>query len=75
MTKNERSIFNLQISDETLAKDWTLAKDDILFVNKHRRIFRQGIALQLCAIKIYGRFLNNWTDLSPQILNYVNQQL
>jgi TnpA family transposase len=75
MAKNENSIFNLQVSDETLAKNWTLSKDDVLFVNKHRRIFRQGIALQLCAMKIYGRFLNNWADLSPQILSYVNQQL
>lgn len=50
MPNNERSIFNLQISDELLARDWTLSKDDILFINKHKRIFRQGIALYLDVI-------------------------
>jgi TnpA family transposase len=75
MASNERSIFNLQLSDELLARDWTLSEDDTLFIKKYRRIFRQGMALQLCAIRVYGRFLNNWNDLSPQILNYINQQL
>lgn len=60
MVSDERSIFNLQLSDELLARDWTLSEDDILFINKYRRIFRQGMALQLCAIRVYGRFLNNW---------------
>lgn len=64
-----------QFSDEEMVRDWTLSKRDHLEVNKYRKQFRLGIAIQLCAMRLYGRFLNQIQDLSPRVVNYLNSQL
>jgi hypothetical protein len=33
------------------------------------------MALQICAVRVYGRFSNHVHDVSPHILNYLGQQL
>ena len=45
-------------SDEEMARDWTLSDPDIAEVAKYRRNSRLFIAIQLCAVRLYGRFLN-----------------
>jgi TnpA family transposase len=62
-------------SDEEMVRDWTLSPSDIAEVEKYRKSFRLFIAIQLCAVRLYGRFLNHVHDLSPHIINYVGQQL
>jgi len=62
-------------SDEEMAKDWTLSKADIEEISKHRKNFRLFIAIQLCAIRLYGRFLAEVNTLSPRIVNYLSSQL
>ena len=44
-------------------------------VGKYRKNSRLFIAIQLCAVRLYGRFLGKVNDLSPQIVNYLSSQL
>ena len=62
-------------SDEEMARDWTLSEADRQEVGKYRTNSRLFIAIQLCAARLYGRFLNDVHDLSPRIVNYLNSQL
>lgn len=77
--KNKKSYktFTLpeNFSDEEMARDWTLSRRDSQMVNRYRKEFRLGIATQLCAMRLYGRFLTNLTDLSPKVVSYLSSQL
>ena len=64
-----------EFSDEEMARDWTLSEEDREEIGKHRKSSRLFIAIQLCAVRLYGRFLNGLHDLSPRIVNYLNRQL
>jgi len=62
-------------SDEEMARDWTLSPDDKAEINTYRTSSRLVIAVQLCAVRLYGRFLTGLQDLSPRIVNYLTSQL
>lgn len=62
-------------SDEEMARDWTLSESDKREIGKYRKNSRLFIAVQLCAIRLYGRFLSEVNNLSPRITNYLNNQL
>lgn len=62
-------------SEEEMTRDWTLSANDKAEINKYRKRFRLHMAIQICAVRLYGRFLNQVHDLSPQIVNYLGQQL
>src|SRR5687768_12381208 len=64
-----------EFSDEEMAGDWTLSEEDREEIGRHRKSSRLLIAIQLCAVRLYGRFLNGLHDLSPGIVNYLNRQL
>ena len=64
-----------RFSDEEMVRDWTLSASDIEEVEKYRKNFRLFVAIQLCSVRLYGRFLNQVHDLSPHIINYLGQQL
>lgn len=62
-------------SDEEMAWDWTLSEKDRGEILRYRKSSRLYIAIQLCAVRLYGRFLSQVHDLSPRIVNYLNSQL
>jgi hypothetical protein len=62
-------------SDEGMARDWTLSEADQKEVNRYRTNSRLFIAIQLCAVRLYGRFLVEANDLSPRIVSYLSSQL
>ena len=64
-----------EFSDEEMARDWTLTSEDKLIVSKYRRNSRLFFSIQLCAVRLYGRFLKEMNHVSPRILNYLNKQL
>jgi hypothetical protein len=64
-----------EFSDEEMARDWTLSAGDRKELGTYRTTFRLFLAVQLCAVRLYGRFLNSVHDLSPRILNYLGSQL
>jgi hypothetical protein len=85
MTANEKFLTQRQryqpvtlpqdFSDEEMARDWTLSEADKKEVNRYRTNSRLFIAIQLCAVRLYGRFLVEVNDLSPRIVSYLNSQL
>jgi TnpA family transposase len=62
-------------SDEEMARDWTLSVADQQEIGKYRKNARLFLAIQLCAVRLYGRFLDEVHDLSPRIVNYLSGQL
>tara|TARA_B100000745_G_scaffold124562_1_gene81120 strand:+ start:5795 stop:7021 length:1227 start_codon:yes stop_codon:yes gene_type:complete len=62
-------------SDEEMVRDWTLSEADKKEVNRYRINSRLFITIQLCAVRLYGRFLVEVNDLSPRIVSYLNSQL
>jgi hypothetical protein len=58
-----------------MARDWTLFAGNHQELARYRQGSRLYIAIQICAVRLYGRFLNHVHDLSPHIVNYVGQQL
>jgi TnpA family transposase len=64
-----------EFSPEEMARDWTLSEEDKQEIGKYRKNSRLFIAIQLCGVRLYGRFLNDVPDLSPRIVNYLNRQL
>ncbi len=85
MTAKEQFLTNQQryqplilpqrFSDEEMVRDWTLNRRDCQMVNKYRKQYRLGIAIQLCAMRLYGRFLNQLSDLSSRVVSYLSSQL
>ena len=85
MTAKEQFLTNQQryqplmlpqrFSDEEMVRDWTLSRRDCQVVNKYRKQYRLGFAIQLCAMRLYGRFLNQLHDLSPRVISYLSSQL
>jgi hypothetical protein len=64
-----------EFSDEELARDWTLTEHDLQEIGKYRKNSRLFISVQICSVRLYGRFINEVDVLSPRIVNYLNGQL
>lgn len=63
-------------TDEELAREWTLSEAD------KAQIFccrgdtnRQRFAIQLCVLRKYGRFLDDYSIVPIRIINYISCQL
>lgn len=64
-----------RFSDEEMVRDWTLLEGDQQEIERYRKDYRLYVAIQICSVRLYGRFLNQIHDLSPHIVNYLGQQL
>ncbi len=63
-------------SDEELARDWTLTETDHEQVRRCRGDGnRLRFAIQLCALRTYGRFVSNFVTIPVRIANYLGRQL
>lgn len=62
-------------SDEEMIRDWTLSHADKQEVCRYQTNSRLFIAIQFCAVRIYGRFLVKVNELSPRIVNYLSSQM
>ena len=69
------SAFNDQITDEELAHIWTLNPLETDFINKHQFQYKLHVALQLCSLRKYGRFLEEYESISTKVLNYLTSQI
>ncbi|MCC7531061.1 MAG: DUF4158 domain-containing protein [Candidatus Melainabacteria bacterium] len=64
------------ISDDLLVREWTLSAEDKAQVRQCRGdANRVRFAIQLCVLRKYGRFLENYSSISARILNYHCRQL
>lgn len=63
-------------TDEELAQEWTLSEDDKVQVFRCRGdTNRRRFAIQLCVLRKYGRFLDDYSVVPLRILNYISRQL
>jgi hypothetical protein len=63
-------------TDDELARNWTLSDFDCVEVRRCRgRDNRLRFAIQLCALRIYGRFINNFITVPVRIANHLCGQL
>jgi hypothetical protein len=74
MTKQHLN-YAKDFSDEEIIHDWTLSEKDKQMLANYRKNNRQSIAIQICAMRLYGRLLANYVNLSLKVINYINQQL
>jgi Domain of unknown function (DUF4158) len=58
-----------------MARDWTLSESDRGEIRKYRKSSRLFVAIQLCAVRRYGRFFPQVHELSPSIVHYLGPQL
>lgn len=49
-----------QISQEEIAKYWTLSDNDKRELMQYRRNYKLFIGIQLCAVRLYGRFFTKF---------------
>src|SRR5262245_41569602 len=63
-------------SDDELLRHWTLSEADTRAILRCRGdANRRRCALQLCALRIYGRFVPNHMAIPVRILTYLGRQL
>lgn len=61
-------------SDEEMIRDRTLSLADKQEICRYHTNSRLFVAIQLCSIRLYGRFLMKVNELSPRIVNYLSSQ-
>jgi hypothetical protein len=63
-------------SEEELARNWSLSQADNAQVVRCRGDDNcRRFALQICALRQYGRFLEDYSYVPVRILNHINRQL
>jgi Domain of unknown function (DUF4158) len=63
-------------SEEELARNWTLTEADHAQVARCRGDDnRRRFALQICVLRQYGRFLEDYSHIPVRILNHLNRQI
>ena len=62
-------------SEEELARDWTLSESDRAEVWRCRGDEHRRFAVQLCMLRQYGRFLEDYARVPVKILNHLGRQL
>ena len=50
---NQQKYFSKDFSDEGLARDWTLSKEDKAEISKYQPDYQAFIAAQICALRLY----------------------
>ena len=68
--------FSPDITDEELAFDWTLSEEDkqLIFQCRGEDNLRR-FAVQLCTLRKYGCFLEDYTAIPTKIISYLSQQI
>ena len=79
LTESERQNpipFPVNVGDEKLLWQWTLSPEDKREIGRCRGINHQlSFALQLCVLRNYGRFLQDYSTVPIHILNHLGGQL
>ncbi len=77
LTERQRSeLLGLPVDETSLLKHYTLADDDLEYINQRRRPEnRLGFALQLCALRYPGRALSPGEVIPIEVLAFIGAQL
>nr|WP_282569084.1 Tn3 family transposase [Aliiroseovarius sp. S2029] len=60
---------------ENIATDWSLSFSDLMFLADQPEDIRLEVALQLCDLRRTGRFIEDWSRLSGEVIAYVASQI
>lgn len=65
------------VTEDQLAKDWTLSEVDINFIIQNTRgeVQQMRCEIQLCSLRQSGRFVIKQADVPIKAVNYLAQQL
>ncbi|HTP51679.1 MAG TPA: Tn3 family transposase [Anaeromyxobacteraceae bacterium] len=64
------------LTDEELGRDWTLTEEDREAIHRcHGDANRHRFAVQLCALRSQGHFIDGIDDVPVRIVNHVGRQL
>lgn len=63
------------LSDDELARDWSLDPVGLAGIKSFRKSYRLFGALQLCAVRLLGRFVKDPTHAPPKIVAHIAAQL
>ena len=64
-----------RLSDDELARDWSLSAADLEGLASFREKYRLAGALQLCSLRLFGQFLKDPTHASPRVVAHLSAQL
>ena len=67
--------FAKNFSDEELTRDWTLSAADIEQIERITKTFQVYVAIQICAVRFQGNFVDSVQTLSPRVTGYLHYQL
>src|SRR5512143_1080731 len=63
-------------SEDELARDWDLTATDLGEINRCRGAdHRRRFALQLCMVRTFGRFLDDYRQAPLRIVNHLSRQI
>jgi hypothetical protein len=63
-------------SEDELARHWSLSPADLREVSRCRGAdHKRRFALQLCMLRADGRFLDDYRQAPPRIVNHLSRQL
>ena len=65
------------MNEEKILLEWLLASEEIEFIIEKSRGTENRLkyAVQICHLRIQGRFVENWEEITISILNYLSKQL
>ena len=67
--------FTKNFSDEELTRDWTLSAVDVKQIEQITKTFQVYVAIQICAVRLQGNFVDSVLTLSPRVMSYLHYQL
>jgi len=65
------------MNEEKILLEWLLASEEIDFIIEKSRGIENRLkyAVQICHLRIKGRFVENWEEITISILNHLTKQL
>ncbi|HTV45754.1 MAG TPA: DUF4158 domain-containing protein, partial [Stellaceae bacterium] len=71
-----RAVIPADPSEDELAEHWSLSPADLREVSRCRGAdHKRRFALQLCMLRAYGRFLDDYRQAPLRIVNHLSRQL
>ena len=65
-----------ELAEDELARHWSLSPEDLIEIRRCRGAdHRRRFALQLCLLRAYGRFLDDYRQAPSRIVNHLSRQL
>lgn len=68
---------HISMNEKPIVLEWILSHEEAEFISEKSRGIdnRLKYASQICYLKLRGRFIENWSDISIEILNHLSKQL